>query len=661
MSKVTITLDALMTSNFSSLFGKAKNYIKGFKDSINSSMFATLGAAQMAGKAIGYVSGTLSQVMAEAKQFEKTGIKFGVNPSEVAKLGKLAEETMTPVRALYKGMNQLKAAAAQALSDPKGDMADAFKQLGISTTALHLGLQKPADLLGLVSDRLNEISDDAQRQQAIAEIFKANGFALAGVLDMTSQQQKELTEEHTTMSDLVIGQNAAMEDSWGKFWDALKNGFAIIGVVLNPIVQILTILLNLLQMLIKTAGGGVFAALQVVAGALISIVGVLGIIIGGVLKFIGVLGKLFGMGEGLDKFADDWLQMSENITKGGIEGGLAGAKRTILATKESVEGDPADIARAAKAMGAGYEPMTKAQKEGVRKFQKRNDEIKEEVNAEAKAKKEKQEEAAKKAKEERDAQKKFDDEKFKQGLDTSGLDENAQRQKEIEREIEQRRQAGYALEGAARIDNEREMLKLQGEAHRLRLKQIEDAKKKEIEARREIAKGTISLMGTIEEIGQKMKYDGMRRAGKSEQEIANAQFADELSKAERMKAEYDALLAKQGGKQTAESLAMGEEVVKQQDKVVSTYRDSQSAGMQSVGVMADQMRRIGGGGSAISTGNNSVLEVSKKQLQSIEKMEEGINKLVELVAQKGGLAATETGRKMMVESAALGSDNKPTK
>jgi hypothetical protein len=42
-------------------------------------------------------------------------------------------------------------------------------------------------------------------------------------------------------------------------------------------------------------------------------------------------------------------------------------------------------------------------------------------------------------------------------------------------------------------------------------------------------------------------------------------------------------------------------------------------------------------------------------------MEEGINKLVELVAQKGGLAATTEGRKAQVEAAALGSDNKPTK
>ena len=153
----------------------------------------------------------------------------------------------------------------------------------------------------------------------------------------------------------------------------------------------------------------------------------------------------------------------------------------------------------------------------------------------------------------------------------------------------------------------------------------------------------------------------MRRAGKSESEIANAQFTDELEKAEKMKAEYDALMKKQGGKQTAESLAMGQEVLQQQSKVVSTYRDSQAAGMQNVGVMADQMRRIRGGGTAVSTGNNSVLEVSKKQLQSIEGMEAGINTLVELVRTKGGLASTETGRKMQVDALALGSDNKPTK
>ena len=660
MSKVTITLDALMTSNFSSLFGKAKGYIKGFKDSINSSMFATLGAAQMAGKAIGYVSGTLSQVMAEAKQFEKTGIKFGVNPSEVAKLGKMAEETMTPVRSLYKGLNQLKGAAAQALADPKSDMANAFRQLGVTNGDLQQGLTNSNYLLGVVSDRLNEIGDDAQRQQAIQEVFKANGFALAGVLEMTSEEQKKLVEGHTTMNDLVIAQNSAMEDSWGKFWDSIKVGFSFIGLVLNPIVQVLSIILNIIQMLTVAVAGGLWASLQLVGGVLIAIGGVLGIIIGGILKFIGLIAQLMGMGDGISKFADNWLEVSAALTKGGIDQGVEAAGKTMRGTSDMLLGDVADIKDAGGKVVAGYSDQTKTKREGTRKF-KDPAEIKKEVDEEYKKRKEKQEEEAKKKKEEDKAKKEFDNEKFKQSLQTSGLDENAQRQKEIEREIEQRRQAGYALEGAARIDNEREMLKLQGEAHRLRLKQIDEAKKKEIEARREIAKGTVSLMGAIEEIGQKMKYDGMRRAGKSEQEIANAQFADELSKAERMKAEYDALLAKQGGKQTAESLAMGEEVVKQQDKVVSTYRDSQSAGMQNMGVMADQMRRIGGGGTAVATGNNSVLEVSKKQLQSIEKMEEGINKLVELVAQKGGLAATETGRKMMVESAALGSDNKPTK
>jgi hypothetical protein len=660
MSKVTITLDALMTSNFSTLFGKAKNYIKGFKDSINSSMFATLGAAQMAGKAIGYVSGTLSQVMAEAKQFEKTGIKFGVNPSEVAKLGKMAEETMTPVRSLYKGLNQLKGAAAQALADPKSDMANAFRQLGVTNGDLQQGLTNSNYLLGVVSDRLNEIGDDAQRQQAIQEVFKANGFALAGVLEMTSEEQKKLVEGHTTMNDLVIAQNSAMEDSWGKFWDSIKVGFSFIGLVLNPIVQVLSIILNIIQMLIVAVSGGLWASLQLVGGVLIAIGGVLGIIIGGILKFIGLIAKLMGMGDGISKFADNWLEVSAALTKGGIEQGVDAAGKTMRGTSDLLQGDVQDIKNAGGNLTAGYSDQTKSKREGTRKF-KDPAEIKKEVEEEYKKKKEKEEEVAKKKKEEDKAKKELDNEKFKQSLQSSGLDENAQRQKEIEREINQRRDAGYALEGAARIDNEREMLKLQGEAHRLRLKQIEEAKKKEIEARREIAKGTLSLMGAVEEIGQKMKYDGMRRAGKSESEIANAQFADELSKAERMKAEYDALLAKQGGKQTAESLAMGEEVVKQQDKVVSTYRDSQSAGMQNMGVMADQMRRIGGGGTAVSTGNNSVLEVNKKQLASIEKMEAGITALVELVRTKGGLAATETGRKMQIDALALGSDNKPTK
>jgi len=663
MSQVTITLSALLNSNFTQTFSKAKGYIKQFKDSINSSLFATMGAAQMAGKAIGYVTGSLQQVMAEAKQFEKTGIKFGVDPSEVAKLGKMAEETMTPVRSLYKGLNQLKAGASQALQDPKGDMGKAFEQLGISVADLKGGLVDPIQLLGKVSDAFNQIGDDAQRQQAIMEIFKANGFALAGVLEMTSNEQKELLSGHTTMSDAVIGQNAAMEDTWGRFMDVLKNTIAMFGLVLNPLMQILAILLNVISLLVKALGGTLFAALEVVGGAIISIIGAVGLLIGGILKLGGMFAKFLGLGDGFEKFADGWLDMAANITKGGIAGGLAGAKKTMDATQRGMLEDVDDIKRSGSNIGAGYGSNKKGKSEGNRGF-KSSDQLKAEKEAA---------EAAKKAREDADKeariqaakdQGKYDEInhqkallKLRREMQDAGKDEY-----DIEKallEMEVRRQ--YAIigstsgtEAAAAI---LEKDKLLAKIHENEKKRIEERKKAEIKARHDTYKAGLTFMETIEDIGGKLKEEGMRRAGKSEREIKSSQFADELDKAERMRAEYQAALAKNGGKENETTYTMRNELAQQENKVIGLAREGQQSNL---GVMADSMRRIGGGGTAISTGNNSALDISKKQLDKVTKMEEGIQKLVEIVS-KSGLAATQVGREKQIEALALGSDNKPTK
>lgn len=663
MSQVTITLSALLNSNFTTVFSKAKDYIKQFKDSINSSLFATMGAAQMAGKAIGYVTGTMQQVMAEAKQFEKTGIKFGVDPSEVAKLGKMAEETMTPVRALYKGLNQLKAGASEALSNPKSEMRAAFDQLGISVADLENGLRNPNELLGLVSDKLNNISDDAQRQQAIMEIFKANGFALAGVLEMSGEEQRKLLEGHTTMAGSVIAQNAAMEDTWDRFTDVLKNTVAMFGLVLNPVIQILSILINAVSFLTKVLGGGLWAALEVVGGALISIVGVVGLVIGGFLALGGLVAKVLGMGDGAMNFAKQWLNASKAMTEGGIAGGMAGAKKTLDATQRGMLEDVNDIKRSGKNIVAGYGDDPKKKREGTGTF-KSQDQIKAEKEA-AEAAKKKREEEEKEARIQAAKDKSKYDEinhqkallKLRREMQDAGKDEFDIKQAELNLELQRQYAIIGSTSGTEAAQAVLEKDKILAKIHENEMKRIEERKKAEVKARLDTLKAGLTFMETVEDIGAKMKEDGMRRAGKSEREIKSAQFADELDKAERMRSEYEAALAKNGGKENATTLAMRNELVQQENKVVGLAREGQQSNL---GVMADSMRRIGGGGTAISTGSNSALDISKKQLDKVTKMEENIAKLVELVA-KSGLAVTKTGREVQIEAMALGSDNKPTK
>ncbi len=664
MSKVTITLSALLNSSFTDVFSKAKGYIKGFKDSINSSMFSTLGAAQMAGNAIGYVKNTLSAVMQEAKQFEKTGIKFGVDPSEVAKLGKLAEETMTPLKSLYKGFNQLKGAAAEALSNPKSEMGEAFKQLGISAAQLRSGLAEPKVLMGQVSDAINKISDDAERQSAITAIFKANGYALAGVLELTAEEQRNLLAGHSTMSDTVIAQNAAMEDTWSRMWDAIKTGMGILGLVLNPIVQILSILINVVTALATLLGGALYVTLINIGGLFISLLGVIAYIISAVVKLIGVFGKFLGLGDGLDEFSNKMLEFSENMIKGGVGGSLDMSKKVGDGMNEAIQGDIQDIKRAGGHIGAGYgsQQAKKSREGGGGKFEDPAEKQKK-IDEANKAQVEAQKKAAEAQKEERDALLEMTKMRLKAQMEAKGASETEIENALLLKDIEYTRNKWYAATGAEKVKHANDIAKLE-------LQIVENNKKAKLKAEEEIRKKRteymkeqMSLVTSIEDVGKQLKIQAMEQAGMSETEIKKAQFDDELAKAEKLDAEYKAMLAARGGVEDKDTLAMKKEVVDQQGKVVLAAGEMQLAGRASVGVNADTMRKIGGGGTAIESGGNGAIELSKKQLASIDAMKENIAKLVAIV-EKRGLPVSERGREIATNALieqGLGSDNKPTK
>lgn len=572
---------------------------------------------------------------------------------------------MTPLKALYKGFNQLRGAAAEALSNPKSDMKDAFDQLGISAVQLRNGLSEPKVLMGQISDAINKISDDAQRQQAIMAIFKANGYALAGVLELTSEEQKELLEGHSTMGDLVIAQNAAMEDSWGRMWDAIKTGLGLLGLVLNPIVQVLSILLNVLQSLVVMTSGVLYSALVLVGGAFISIIGAVGWLIGGILKLIGVFGKWLGLGKGLDEFSDQMMQFSENMIKGGIEGAGAMAKKTMIGVSKAVDGDAKDIARAAGNLTAGYGDPKKrlgGGGGGTAKFEDPSEKQKK-IDEANKAKADSDKAAAEAMKNEREYRLEMEKIKLRAAMEAKGASETEIENALILKDIALLRRKMWASANEDAIKHANDIAKLE-------LQIVENNKKAKLKAEDEVRKKRteymneqMSLVASIEDVGKMLKIQGMKQAGMSETQIKKAQFDEELDKAEKLDAEYKAMLAARGGVEDKDTLAMRKEVVDQQGKVVLAAGDMQLANKASVGVAADTMRKIGGGGTAISTGGNGAIDISKKQLSSINSMKENIAKLVSIV-EKRGLPVSERGREIATTALierGLGSDNKPKK
>lgn len=568
---------------------------------------------------------------------------------------------MTPLRALYKGMNQLKSAAADALANPSGNTANAFKQLGINAAQLRAGLVDPNTLLGEVSDKLNEIGDDAQRQTASTEIFKANAFALAGLLELTSEEQKKLLTGHSVMSSVVIAQNAAMEDTWGRFWDAIKVGMGVLGLVLNPIIQAMSILLNIISILAIAVGGGLYSALVLVGGVIIAIVGGIGYLIGGIIKAIGWLGKFMGLGDGLEKFGDDWMNMSKVIMEGGLSGSVKKAKSTMKAGSDAMLGDVDDIKRAGGNMVAGYGSASqRTRREGTRTFKDPAEEQKK-IDEANKAQAEALKARGEAIKNERDSLNELAKIRLKAAMEAQGASEVEITNALLRKDIELARNKLYAATG-------NDALKYGNEIRKLELQIVENVKKAKLAAdeavrkkRMEHLQAEVSLIDTLNDIGSQLKIQGMKKAGASESQIANAQFQDELDKAEKLDAEYKAALAARGGKEDATTTKMRDEAVAQQGKVVLAAGEAQLKGRGSIGVMADTMRKIGGGGSAISTGGNTGLDLTKKQLEKVTSMDENIRKLVE-IASKTGVAVGQTAREDQIAKMAgngLGSDNKP--
>ena len=632
------------------MFDKAKEYIKNFRQTINTNLLNTMGAAAMASKAIGYVTSTMREVTAEAKKFEQQSARLGVAPEEIAKLNKLSNDAGVPFKTITKGLNQVKAAASEALIDPSSDIAQTFEKLGIDATTLAQAGKDPMMVFGQISDALNAIGDDGQQMQAIDDVFKANGLMLKGLIEMGSSGIKKNYEDAISMTPLMIAQNSAMEDAWGKFWEVLKNGFTYFAVVLNPIIQAVRIMLNGLQMCVQVVWLLVNAFKNLIGANLAIMFGSIGVSIGICVSAIGAFIKALGyltFSDTLKEFGDDALSLGKSLTNASVQmagdalkGQLDDLKDTYAKTGQRIGGDVRDVFTSMSAMGKGYGKTETAEEQNKRYA-----------------------EEAKIA----EAKKKFTDEAEKGAL--IGASDIVKRM-QLEKELLEIKKEGWKFEKQGQKGTvehyaylQRQQAKLNeihainqaqqrenDKAREAREKAADDEEKasrqRAIQAEQEDARNRYSMNTAFESLAEKMKEQRMRESGATEGEIKLAQLDKETKKLETMQADIDKFL---NGRSLEDAMKF--------DPANTTKIMNEFAGqlgkVQGIGIglmggktsvdTADEARRRGMGGQVSTVVSSSA--IPKAQLEKLTKIETNTGVLASrLLSITGGQSSLATIR-----------------
>ena len=682
MNPITILLRAVQHSSVGAVFGKAGGYIQQFRSQINSSLMSTISAAAMAQKAIGMVTSEMSKVTGEAKKFSQQGARLGIDPAEVAKLNKLSDETGTSTRAIFKGFNQIKGVAAAALADPTSEAAQTMKQLGISTQDLENGMKNPTALFGKVSDSLNNIGDEGQKMEAMTELFKGNAAQLAGIIDAGSEGQKKLMEGNSVQTGLMIEQNTAMKDAWEKFWDAISVGFASLGVVLNPIVQILKIILNLISVFVKIIGGGVWAAFEAILGGILWVLGksvegwgMLAKAIGGVIKWIPGLGKA---GEAMEAVGEGTLQWGENIKAGGVAM-FKEAGKTLEATGRGVMEDGRDMVDGFKDIGAGYgsggktgkaetgtftAPKTKAEQDKSAELKKKREEALADLKREGEVvdanERKKADAQAAVTSAEQELQKLKDDAIKKATAGGKTITDIERQQIMLATEASD----AYLEADTRRLQAKKGLLAVEREIANEAKKAAEELAKREKQKADTLAKEKSKTMSVFASVADQIRERGMKAEGKTDAQIKAAKFKDQYDLYERQKKEYADYVASVGGEENARNTVVGQQMRAAMGNTMGGLLASESemnqAAMGSKMVKADNMAKIGGGGAVATSNSGSILSLTKEQLTELKLIKEGIVKMAEreksatssfdFLREKGAMGATV---------ASLQSDNSP--
>lgn len=201
---------------------KGVEQVKRKLDSLGKSFNAMGNSIASSGtKIMAWTGAALTALGASAKLFANMGAglsdmsaRTGVGVNALSLLKYAAEQSGTSIETLETVIKKTNKAMAEAMSNPKGDMAELFKQMGISVE--QLAAMTPEDRIYAISDAMAGLNDDMQ-EFASMKLFKSTE-----AMPFLSQGSKVIQGKMGEGKDKGVG----LTDEDGRLADELDDSFA---------------------------------------------------------------------------------------------------------------------------------------------------------------------------------------------------------------------------------------------------------------------------------------------------------------------------------------------------------------------------------------------------------------------------------------------------
>lgn len=187
----------LSANGFFSTINKVKSELSATK-SWTSKLVSGFGGIKTALAGLGLAGSTavfasfIRSNLEGVDSLSKLSTKLGVSTEALGKLKYAGELANIPLETLGAGVAKMNKNLGEAVNGSETAQA-AFSSLGLDFTKL--ATMAPDEALGVISDRLNQLENPAQRTAAILDIFGKSGLELNGILSLGSQGLAEYGKE----------------------------------------------------------------------------------------------------------------------------------------------------------------------------------------------------------------------------------------------------------------------------------------------------------------------------------------------------------------------------------------------------------------------------------------------------------------------------------
>lgn len=238
LTKVGFKVDNRPLKEYDQATESAKRRTEAFRKGLN---VAVTAAAALGTAAIAAATGVYKLVESVAQvgdQAAKDAKKLGLTAEAVQELNHAANLAGTDFGTMKVGLQALSRGLNDAAEKGTGPAAEAFEQLGISLSDPAIKSKNLEQILALVSDRMAELPDDADKTALSMKLFSRSGAELIPLLNEGSigiaQMRQEARDLGIVMSNEAAASSEAFNDDVLRLKSSIKGIAVGIGVELMP-------------------------------------------------------------------------------------------------------------------------------------------------------------------------------------------------------------------------------------------------------------------------------------------------------------------------------------------------------------------------------------------------------------------------------------------